>query len=574
MIDSHHPTDPVTEWDLALFAENGLDDIRRQQVAEFLAEHPQLKAILGDDVVRLPTGESNRPKTIADNERAHGRFSSVSEPTVSAKPSDAGSRDAGLSQAGSSRSVLRRRLFTTASVLAAILLVSTGIEFLGQTKADSPLLREIEESFRDGSLHASGGLTLVWGKLEGLDPHTLSLEDQQLRQYLMAMVLLREAESEFVAKRPVRPGEVVPRQPPLAELTQRAIGRLTKLLPDRPELKPELARAWSLHGRIHFRFAVSVRSQRNIDAASICEAFLRAFELMPENDPQRWRIASSLLKTIYKLTPRHDTAQRKAILSSLGTSFPDFAIDVAKPSESVILELAELILKQAPHSESVRVAQVEVASILTMGSQYGRHSDQASHHISQTLDMAEANTKGASDEFLLVYGQLLGNLADKCRFHDLDQAVRLGRKAHQMLKQLAPDDRADELYTELGWVTARLLISEYRYWLRNPEDDSQVDRMIGALHQTEYGLKHFETLQLAPWEIDVINAIIAGKSQEPDESAEPSRSTAAARILKNYQANQLSDVVIKALREEFASLPAFQKSDAFREFLRAEAAKL
>ena len=182
--------------------------------------------------------------------------------------------------------------------------------------------------------------------------------------------------------------------------------------------------------------------------------------------------------------------------------------------------------------------------------------------------MAEAYQKGASDEYLLVYAQLLGNLADSWRFEDLEQAVQLGRRAHGVLRKLTPEDRADDLYTELGWVTARLLISEYRYARQDPARSSLVEYTIGALWQTESGLKHFEAMQLAPWEVDVINAIVHAFRPELCQKA------GATRILMNYKAKQLGDVEIRVLCEELADLPAFRNSPAFQEFLDLQPTQL
>lgn len=568
MIDSNRPSEPITEWDLALYAEHGLDDARHQQVAEFLDQHPQLKTIVGTSDAVPSSGDGRRLLTAADSRPGDDRVTVADLPTPASdadevrRPHNAGE--------DSSRRTFRRRLLTAVSLVAAVVLVTSGVEFLGRTQADSPLLREIEAGFRDGRLQADfHELTLARGRLEGIDPQSLSTKDQQLRQYLMAMVLIGEAESKFTAKRPVQPGEVTPTEPPLATLTQRAIATLTSLQADRPELKPELARAWSLHGRIHFRFAVSVRSQRRVDAAEICRAFQRALELMPDDDPQRWRVASLLLKTIYKLTPRHDAVQRDAIAKVVNDVFPKIEVDPDQLSESIIVRLAQMIQQQPPDSEPVRIAQIEVASILTMGGRFGLYSESAANSIDQTLAMAEAHCEGASEEFQLVYGQLLGNLADSCRFEDLEQAVQLGRRALEVLEQIVEDNHSDLNITELDWVTARLLISEYRYSRRHPEEESQVKVMIGALRHTEFSLKHFETLQLAPWEIDVINAIKASFSK-----GQPSQQKWAEGILRNYKAKQLGDAEIRVLCEELADLPAFRDSRAFQEFLDLQPTQL
>lgn len=581
MIDSNQPTEFITEWDLALFAEDALAPARHQQVAEFLAEHPELAALVGKET---QSGSGHYPEHPSKNMDSHSAEDQLRDSSLSGQSEDVTRRRPQRRETIDSESVLDlkptraaepsksglgvklKRLLTTVNLLAALLVVSSGIGLFAKTKAASPVLREIERSFKDGTLDSElNTLMQARIKLEGIDPLFLSSQDRQLYQYLMAMVLLGQAESELVANRPVIYSGRVPSQPPLTELTRNAIDRLTELLPYRPELQAELARAWHLHGRILFRFAVTHRRNRRDDSVPVCGAFLKALELMPERMPERWRIASHLLKAIYKLTPKQLDRRSAAFLDDITGVFPDIQIDSAQPCQSAILQLAEVIQRQPPDSDPIRVAHVEVASILTMASMYGLKNASIPGTTRQTLKMAEVSREQASDEFLLAYGQLLGNLADSRRHVDLTEARRFGRQAHEVLRQLVQDNRSDEILTELGWVTARLLISEYRYSRQHPEEQNNVRELIGALRQTEISLKHFGTLQLASWEIDVINAI------EAEISGEESQAPGAKRILESYRAKRLSPSVIELLRSDLAHLQALQNSADFRTFLSLQA---
>lgn len=578
MIDSNQPTEAITEWDLALFAENALVPSRHQQVANFLADHPELAALVGVEIA----GSSGRhaAKTHANSESrvkrdhltnsylpdhseyANGSWPHRLEDTDNTSIPVAEQSDA-AKQSKSPPSIQLKRLLTTVNLLAASLIVCAGIGLFPKTQAASPVLSEIEQSFKDGTLSSeSDGLLRARIELERIDPLLLSSEDQQLYQYLLAMVLLGQAESELLVNRPVIQNRTEPLTPSLAKLSQRAIDSLTELVPYKPELQPDLARAWALHGRIHLRFMVSHRGKRQVNPALICGAFLKSFGLMAEDDPERWRIASRLLKAFYKTSPQQFDQHSAELLADITRTFPEIQIETIRPRESVLMQLAEAIERQPPDTSPVRVAHVEVASVLTMASRSGLENSTLSRIIQDALNMAESGRERASDEFLLVYGQLLGNLADRERNLNLTQAIRYGRKAHEVLRQLVENNRSEEVLGELAWVTARLLIAEYRYSQLHTDEPTGVLELVGALRQTENNLKHFEALQLMPWEIDVIKAI------EAEVSVHPSRASGAKRILESYRANELALSDAELICKEFSHLQAFRNSADFLAFRR------
>lgn len=561
------PSDPISEWDLALFAENALDPIRYQEVADFLGRYPDVAMIAG---IELPESmglrnAGNQDNAVSSHGHPHDTSSSLPQPNASNTRRPSTSPMSSKSPPATRRFRSRLNRFTGAvNVLAAAVFVCVGIAFIARARAAAPVLQQIKQNYRDGSLDSdSNALVKARIKLEEIDPLFLTSKDKQLRQYLLAMVLIGQAENDLLTKRTRIASVDTLSEPPLADLTDQAISSLTDLLSTRPEFLPDLARAWALHGRIHLRFMVSYRGKHSIDAVSVARAFLHAFELMPEENPERWRVASRLLKTLYKVFPAETNNQTGKFLQEIERKFPEIPANVDRSRLSVVIELARAILRQPPDARPIQIAHLEVASILTMARRMKTFKGIDVLDVAgKAVVMAEAHLEGANSAYRLVYGQLLGNLADLSQFDDLSLARERGWQAHEVLSQLAEEERTDEVLTELGWVTARLLLNEYRYSQKQPNKPSRVGYLVGALQQTESSLKHFEALQLTAWEIDVIKAIYA------EDSGDLSDASGAEQILKCYREKQLSNDVLDCLHNELANLTAFQDNAEFQTFLQ------
>ena len=553
MIESEEPPEPVTEWDLALYAEDALSEKRRSEVAEFLRRYPELAEFTGID-----------PQASADSTLNDGQARAIRDETRATSNTN---RRNGLLRPlpGSADSHRWRRNAFRISIVAVV--VCFGVGVVTTSRAASPILQQIQQELKQGTLTDDvANLVRARVQLEGLSTLFLSSREKQLQKYLLAVILLKQAESELLSHRlsPTTPGTVS--DPPIAELTQQAIDLLTEL-DNSPEVKLDLARAWALHGRIHYQFLVSNRRTQSIEPKAAA-AFLKAYQLMPESEDERWRIASRLMKTLHKSGP-YSLVKGNSAEEMLRQTADTFQIEILNPTQIVSEVLTGLAVKirQAPlDSESGRLAHLEVASILTMASNGRPEMDAVDVEklADEAIRHAEDAGQDASREHQLLLAQLLGNVADRVRWTDVPNARAYGWKALRILRELAEEKRSEDVMAELAWVTARLLLNEYRFQRKNPQAATRVTYLIGALRQTENRLQHFDTLQLSPWEVDVIHAIEA-------EVDDPELATGGANILILFKAGAFTPEQASAVRTDFGHLDALKSDPDFQEFVKLEA---
>lgn len=566
MTQQNVPIPPITEVDLALFSEGLLTPQRSAQVRQFLSDHPELS-----ELVWLDQPTSSNDILAADSVAAS------KEPKRDTRR----------------RSSVFNRVVAIASVAMGLLILTT---FWRAAQAVERTLSETETVLRMKSASASDATDFVPQvlnsriALEQLEnSFWLSEQNSLRRDRLLAAIYVTQAKLEQAhfsqlsyAKRPQE-------FPPL-ELCHRAIQLLQRQKSDE-QARQILADAHQLRGQIHYLFGTMLRTPETAllganQTSLAADSLLTALESLPTENAgyaQFLQISGLLFKTLHKggLAGKlidgygSEVAASSVLLPRLSKEFSPLAAlssgnlstegNGSEALHQVIDQLGAWLAQQSVDDTEQAIAMMDICNSQGLRLTNGRGTlEQAVAVFDRGIQLAETIPAAQrSTDYWMTYGRLLGNMADAFGlFNQLEEEVKWRPQAIAVFRQITSQQRTEESFFELGWVTARQLIAEYRMHVRDPDQPNRVPELLGALRQSSSDLASVNGYQLGEIEDELVYAILAESSEDF------SLGRGAESILRHAQSLQATptamDERIRSLLRDFRGnvylrpLPEFQ----------------
>ena len=371
----------------------------------------------------------------------------------------------------------------------------------------------------------------VRGDLEAWGGFLLGAK-RQSKDFLRARLLLVEAHYEFVSRNLANEVYSVNECVPLA-LCQQAI-QVLSTQNESPEKNRWLANAWWVWGQGQFDFAISRRDKNSGESdkimADAAHSLLNALEKCDSRGGKleltTGKVPALLAKAIHKGAVRGEKVQvdigrqgSASIMNRVRRLYPQ--LTAFEDAGQLVGALCHLLLTDLVHSTSAEEIRVRADICNTLGLHEKNTSDpellgRAIRNLEVAVQEVEQKGEIKKDRLLaLAYGRLLGNLADaNLRLGNIPEQRKWGWRALRVFRELSATDRSNTVKLELGWVTSRLLIAEYRSSVREPAVKHQVERLLGALEQDSAALSNFAGFQIGDWEEELIHAINASVSDD------------------------------------------------------------
>lgn len=545
MTDADPFNDPITEVDLALYAEGLLSPERFARVDQFLRDHPQLAQYAALWSCEEPVSENagQVPPLPPKNHRTDDAAEIHAEPhTVQAEPHTV--------HKGPTPPMVhlpRLRRWQPAAAMAWKLTAAAAVVAIGgvslwgiaDARAIESTLSQTEEILLTDNPELSPQVRNSRIALEKLGGSIwLSQENSLRRDRLLASIYVTQAKLELGHQNQTSFIESDSTFPPL-ELCNQAINLVKPHSVTDDDARQVLVDAYQLRGQIHYLFGTLLRSPEQRTAgvnqkSLAADSLVSALEILPadNNDSaQRLQLGSLLFKTLHKGGLAGQLADKSGemipaqtiLISRIQTVFPDLAGNT--PADQFSLEqihqfvddLGGLLMKLPVSTAAETVAMMDLCNSCGLRQSNGRGTTEESvATFSKGLQLAE--TIAAVEDgavYLLAHGRLLGNMADAYRnINQLDQEISWRRQALTVFRKATQRYRTEELFLELGWVTSTQLIAEYRWKQRHPEQAGNVKELLGALRQISNDLASLNGYQLGAAYDELIYAIHAEDKQD------------------------------------------------------------
>lgn len=527
---------PVTEVDLALFAEGLLTSQRFTQVCQFLKAHPELREFAEiDELSEDGTGELARSVASDDS-----LTNSVAK-TVATTRDD---KHVGASHVASDESVRGWRYwlhgFPRGVALATMALGSVFVigmwrsaEAIESTLSQTEVVLRTDFSGGPSYLSLAPQVQNSRIALEQLgNSFWLSGRNSLRRDRLLASIYVTQAQLEQPHFRQLDYADRPLLFPPLA-LCNNAIELLEPQIAD-PESRQILADAHQLRGRIHYIFGTVLRSgsklPQGVNQKSLAaDAFLSALEMLPPakaGSAQYLNLAGMLFKSIHKGSfngklsdvTGADVPASTVLLPRLFEQFPQLGplypdVEQRQQHLTEITNGLGVLLMQQPVSDVAQtIAMMDICNSYGLRMTNGNGElEQAVASLMKGIQLAETiPADQRSADYMMTYGRLLGNIADAFEYFDqLEEEVKWRPQAIAVFREISIQQRTEESFYELGWVTGRQLIAEYRMQARYPDRPSSVAELLGALRQISNNLSSLDGYQLGGISDELIYAILA-----------------------------------------------------------------
>ncbi len=592
------PMPPITEVDLALFSEGLLTSQRAAQVRQFLLDHPELRDFASldessEDATTATTGSVQQTSATLD--------SSAQAPITSASATMVKDINVAAPSAATQSSFrgFRKRLpsFNRVVAIASVamsLLVMTA--FWRAANAVELTLSQTEYILRTDQSASSNYLDLAPQvlnsriALEQLE-HSfwLSQRNGLRRDRLLAAIYVTQARLEQIHFSQLNYTERPMDFPPL-QLCNRAIELLQ---PQRSDLEARqiMADAYQLKGQTQYLFGTMLRSANKLaqgvnQKSLAADSLLAAIETLPpakRGSAQYLQLAGLLHKSMHKGSLNGKLSDvtgtelpaSSILLPRLYEQFPtlihaSLSLDEKKQHLNEITDDFGAWLMQQPVSDFAQaIAMMNICNSHGLRMTNGRGTlEQAVTSLGMGIELAETIPSAEqSVEYWMTYGRLLGNMADAFEYFDqLEEEIEWRPKAISIFRKISIQQRTEESFLELGWVTARQLIAEYRMHARHPDQPSNVAELLGALRQISNNGESLNGYQLGGMDDELIFAILA------EASGDASLGDGAAAILQLAKDTKKNPPAInqqvRLLLEDFRGNAYLRQHPEFQEALK------
>lgn len=574
MTEPNPPIEPITDVDLALFAEGLLSAERSTQVKQFLSDHPELSVFAG----RWSPSESDDEADVIDD------FTTVA---AASRFEDSSPAVHWLLRSGAGWKV------TAAVAVAAV----GGISLWGiaEARAIESTLSRTEIVLQTESLGQSSDAKISRIALENLTgSFWLSRENSQRRDRLLAGIYLNQAQLELGHYNQIEFADTPSTFPPL-NLSNQAIDLVRPHAGTDNDSRQTLIDAFQLRGQIHYLFGTFMRTPDKqplgvMQTSLASDSLLSALEILPANDngsAQRLQLGALLLKTLHKGGLAGQLADesgnmvpaRTVLIPRIRNLFSE--LTDSRPTDELSIEQLNQfvddlggVLMQLPVSTTAQtVAMMDICNSCGLRQSNGRATlEESVATLSKGLQMAESvAAKEAGEDYQLTHGRLLGNMADAYRnFNQLDQELPWRRQAIAVFGKASQQYRTEELFLELGWVTSAQLIAEYRWQQRHPEQAGNVKYLLGALRQNSNDLASLNGYQMGEAYCEYIHAIQAEDKNDFSLGRGAAAILANTKYISQFPANNVRREILwnqwsDTLRDfkdnaYFQQLPEFQQA--------------
>lgn len=497
---------PITDLDLAAYAQGLLSATRRKKVERLLEDNPDLSFLAA------PILSSSSPSNIPlDSESSSHDLSGddVVEPVTDERKNN-------LVPSRNIRKIVSRSL---AFVTASFLVTASVFMFARQSLADrisrfEIRLQQQSQDIGTTNLHQLQLELLALGKSMFLSDSI----DRRRRMLLSRLYLLQLKSDIALLQFGAGSGlgdSTIDQCNDLIDLIQVDDGQTqeeTELLSETYLVKSRL---------IYLLGSIAEDWDNRVDRMqSASLAALTAIELL-ENLPRTVRerlyvpAAALLLRSLYKggiVRGIGPAANIHARCNELRGRSPDHSID------SLVPELTAQFLTEPTTTAEAKIARIDFYSVAGMWAANIQHQgtqDSYGLNIYQTgtaeVDQLIQNAEfAASPEFLLMSGKLYGNQADFMTILGRpDQAIAARNTAIQLLRKSLAERSSNVTMDELGWVTCRQLFIEYVTRRQRNQDLIICHRLLGATMTLSDDLKDFSGMQLGLSEQALIPIIAA-----------------------------------------------------------------
>lgn len=494
----------ITDLDLAAYAEGFLSPQRRAEVDSVLSRCPELRSLVGHcDAVG---------QVCQDHESAV-HVDKFSQHTVVAPASAATDRT-------DARGSRRNKVWWTRVASAALLcVVLIGGSALHTASAAVARLDHVEQEILTDQLVPGSEQSQAARRtlLELGDSLLLSSRDNRRRKRLLATMYLADARIKFDR---INLGELSGiASSDAVNLCVRVIDALTTQRILSNVERQLLVEAWWIKANVEFAFGTVHRGDHRANGRlrSAVDSLLSAAQICEDSTPDfanlyELKIRGLLAKALHKGAATALTTDPE-FHRNLRTSFPELN-DV--PAGQTV----EVLCRQATHQQgndprfAVAFLNIQNTLALHLSQRPGRTSE-AEETYQRALEAAASvdasNLPSAvGRELPLIHGRLFGNLADlNDAESDLDSAARERDSAIGIFKNELRLQRNNELFFELGWVTARQVLTQYRRLQQGACDEGAVVALIGSLDTLSGGFQSMDGFQLAPHEVFILNVVRA-----------------------------------------------------------------
>ena len=505
--------DPITDVDLALFAEGLLSTERCEQVKRFLSDHPELAVFSG----LWSQSGGDVEADIAQDSIHVDATSSLQKPP---QPTH----------------WLRRYAagWKVPAAVGAAAVVGISVWGVAEARAIESTLSRTEIVLQTESSGHSTEVTTSQIALENLTGgFWLSRGNSQRRDRLLAAIYLNQAQLEMGHYNQMEYAEVSSTFPPLS-LSNQAIDLVRPHAATDDDSRQVLIDAYQLRGQIQYLFGTFMRTPERLPQGVMqkslaADSLLAALEIMPSADShsaQRLQLSSLLFKTLHKgglagqladesgkMQPAESMLipRIRNLFSELADSTPTDKLSIDQLNQFVD-DLGDVLMQLPVSTTAQTVAMMDICNSCGLRQSNGRGTlEESVATFSKGLQMAESIAAvEAGEVYQSTRGRLLGNMADAYRnFNQLDQELPWRRQAIAVFGKASQQYRAEELFLELGWVTSAQLIAEYRWQQRHPEQAGNVKYLLGALRHNSNDLASLNGYQMGEAYWDCIYAIQA-----------------------------------------------------------------